>query len=346
MSDGAMLSLCSPSLARNWVPAAQMLAPESGRTSMLASPLRLLVWSRTVGADGSALTALTDERLVASVSFQGMDRNFIAFVSVSVANGSEMASFLTWEAFGVEGGQFWRPPWCGPFPQPRHYPRLWGAEFCLWFMLDEEGGCRDFCLVSSLILVFQWLVILLTDDPAISLTSFLAASKPRQVVIVSGRVRFCSFNSCRIVSGLFRPSMIWSLMLCCVQSSLQNWQVLASSLRLQRKSSNVSPSCCLRFRKFLRLTVVLICPSTWVLSTLMMATGSFFWLSQRPRLLTVLMVFGEKHRCRTSACVVGSSFWRPESLRYDALWSVQAMKSDHQACEPQGQVWASAPVRA
>ena len=46
----ARLSMCSPSARTNWGPAAQMSAPESGRTTMLASPLHVVTFIVMVGA--------------------------------------------------------------------------------------------------------------------------------------------------------------------------------------------------------------------------------------------------------------------------------------------------------
>ena len=49
-SELARLSMCSPSARTNWGPAAQMSAPESGRTTMLASPLHVVTFIVMVGA--------------------------------------------------------------------------------------------------------------------------------------------------------------------------------------------------------------------------------------------------------------------------------------------------------
>ena len=46
----------------------------------------------------------------ASSGLQGVDGNFVIFVSVAAANGFEMANLPAWAAIGFDGGTVRRPP--------------------------------------------------------------------------------------------------------------------------------------------------------------------------------------------------------------------------------------------
>ena len=69
--------------------------------------------------------------------------------------------------------------------------------------------------------------------------------------------------------------MIWSWMFFGVHLSEQKLQVLASSRKDTRKSSNVSPSCWTRLRKLRRSTDSLIWPCTYRSMAAMISVALF-----------------------------------------------------------------------
>ena len=84
------------------------------------------------------------------------------------------------------------------------------------------------------------------------------------------------------------PAMIWSRVFFCVQSSLQNLQVFASSLGETTKSSNISPSCCTRDVKACRSTDSLICPLTYASMAVIISLALLRCASVSPKFSTMV----------------------------------------------------------
>ena len=116
------------------------------------------------------------------------------------------------------------------------------------------------------------------------------------------------------VSPSTRPSMIWSRMFFWMQSAEQKLQVLASSRRDTKKSSNDSPGCCTRRRKFLRSTDSLIWPSTYRCMASTMEVTLPLCSTVRPRLSTMVSVSQEKHSVSAFTCLTWDSLSSPDKL--------------------------------
>ena len=109
-----------------------------------------------------------------------------------------------------------------------------------------------------------------------------------------------------------------------------NWHVLASSRRAMRKSSKVSPGCCVRHRKFLHSTDSFIWPSTYCCMTSTMCVASPRCSAVRPRLSTTVSVSQEKQSVRVCTCLAASWSFKPETLLYVSHRAFQALKSTPQ----------------
>ena len=155
----------------------------------------------------------------------------------------------------------------------------------------------------------------------------LAASCARHLVTAVSRVRFFSLSKSSMASPSVRPAMIWSRMFFCVQASSQKLHVFASSRRDTRKSSKVSPSCCIRDRKARLSTDSLICPLTYASIAVTISLILFRWSSVRPKLSTIVRVSLEKHRVRAWTCLSSDWALRPDRLRYACHCFFQALKS-------------------
>ena len=136
--------------------------------------------------------------------------------------------------------------------------------------------------------------------PAISALYFLAASWARHFEMVASRVRSFSHRRSLTVSPSMSPSMIWYLILFWVHASEQNLQVLASSLRLTKKSLNDSPCC-------------------WESS----------YDPQRFSTIVVIVSLEKQSVSARKTCLGWSSLSRPERLRYAGFSTL---------CPPEGQV--------
>ena len=108
--------------------------------------------------------------------------------------------------------------------------------------------------------------------------------------------------------------MIWSRIFFWVHSSEQKWQVLASSLRDMRKSSNDSPCCYVRCLKFLRSTDSLIWPSTYCCMASTMVLTLPLCSVVRPRLSTIVSVSREKQRVSACTCLAWGCLSSSERL--------------------------------
>ena len=127
------------------------------------------------------------------------------------------------------------------------------------------------------------------------------------MMITLAKVRSVSCKRCSVVSASNRPSIIWSRMFLLVQPLEQKLHVFTSSRRDTRKSSNASPTCCIRLRKFLRSTVSLTCPSTYRLMARMIDSTLLFSSSVNPRFRTIDNVSREKHNISACTCFCASS---------------------------------------
>ena len=124
-----------------------------------------------------------------------------------------------------------------------------------------------------------------------------------------------------------RPAMIWSRMFFCVHSSLQKLQVLASSRKDTRKSSNVSPSCWTRLRKLRRSTDSLICPCTYLSMAAMISVAFSRCSAVSPRLSTIVTVSREKHSVSAWTCLAFGWLSSPDRLKYASHYFFHALKS-------------------
>ena len=95
MSDGAMLSLMFAELGK------ELSARGTNVGTRVRQDVDVGFAVETTGVEQDcwgwrfSVDCVDGPKMVASASVQGMDRNFIDFVSVAAANGSEMASFPT-----------------------------------------------------------------------------------------------------------------------------------------------------------------------------------------------------------------------------------------------------------
>ena len=130
------------------------------------------------------------------------------------------------------------------------------------------------------------------------------------------RERFLSFSRSSTMSPSTRPAMIWSRMFFWVHASEQKLQVLASSRRDTRKSSNVSPSCWTRLRNLRRSTDSLICPCMYRSMAAMISVVFRSCSVVRPRLSTIVTVSREKHSVRAWTCLAFDWLSSPDRLKY------------------------------
>ena len=118
-------------------------------------------------------------------------------------------------------------------------------------------------------------------------------------------------NSCKcsMVSLSSNPSLIWSLIFFCTHKRLQKLHVFVISLRATKKSSKLSPGCCVRPRRLRRSMNLLIGPSMWCLIACIMVSTLFLCSSDNSRLLllTIMIVSLDKHRVSTCSFVAASS---------------------------------------
>ena len=145
----------------------------------------------------------------------------------------------------------------------------------------------------------------------IDLHCFLAASCARHMVMALSRDNSCCWSKYSTVSLSSNPSMIWSLTFFCTHKGLQKLHIFVISLRATKKSSKLSPGCCVRLRRLRRSTDSLIWPSMCHLIACIMVSTLFLCSSDSPRLLTMAMVSLDKHRVSTCTFVAASS---PASL--------------------------------
>ena len=124
-----------------------------------------------------------------------------------------------------------------------------------------------------------------------------------------------------------RPAMIWSRMFFWVHWSEQKLQVLASSRRDTRKSSNVSPSCWTRLRKLRRSTDSLICPCTYRSMAAMISVVFCSCSVVRPRLTTIVTVSREKQSVRAWTYLAFDWPSSPDRLKYASHCAFHALKS-------------------
>lgn len=144
---------------------------------------------------------------------------------------------------------------------------------------------------------------------------FFAASCALHIAMAASRVSSCCRSKCSTVSLSFSPSIIWSLMFLCAHWSEQKLHVFVSSLRATKKSSKLSPVCCLRLLKLRRSTDSLTWPSMWRLIARMIASTSFLCSSDRPRLLTIARVSLDKHKVNTCTLVSAPSSASPDRVQ-------------------------------
>ena len=162
----------------------------------------------------------------------------------------------------------------------------------------------------KLLSLSRWLLSLLSDGQdqfwtvILDCTALLfAASCALHVIMVASSVSSCCRSKCSTVSLSISPSIIWSLMLFCADWSKQKLHVLVSSLRATRKSSKLSPVCCLRLLRLRRSTDSLIWPSMWHFIARMIVSTSCLCSTDRPRLLTIARVSLDKHKVSTCTFV-------------------------------------------
>jgi hypothetical protein len=207
-----------------------------------------------------------------------------------------------------KAGHCRRPPGWKPEPHPGH---LWPP-----WLLPVSWCCRrTACMEVSGVAL------------ANSALWRLAASCARHLLTVVSRVRFFSLSKSSTVSPSARPEMIWSRIFFCVQASSQKLQVFASSRRETRKSSKVSPSCCVRDLKARLSTDSLICPLTYASMAVTISLTLFRCSSVRPKLSTMVSVSREKHRVSAWTCFSPSWVFKPDRLKYACHCFFQALKS-------------------
>ena len=144
---------------------------------------------------------------------------------------------------------------------------------------------------------------------------FFAASCALHIMMAASRVSSCCRSKCSTVSLSISPSMIWSLMFFCAHWSVQKLHVFVSSLRTTKKSSKLSPVCCLRLLKLRRSTDSLVWPSMWRLIARMIVSTLFLCSSDRPRLLTIARVSLDKRKVSTCTFVAAASSASPDSVQ-------------------------------
>ena len=136
MVDGMRLSGCSWSCCRRAVPATQMSAPESGRASTVAFPLRDDMWTLMVGAGSkvsggrslvdamSGMAEMTHAPGGVTVGEAGGVGGFRGWVGGDGVGLRPLQTLPKWPTFlhrwhvALKVGQRWRPPSWRPEPQP------------------------------------------------------------------------------------------------------------------------------------------------------------------------------------------------------------------------------------
>ena len=144
---------------------------------------------------------------------------------------------------------------------------------------------------------------------------FFVASCALHVVMAASRVSSCCRSKCSMVSLSISPSIIWSLMFFFAHWSEQKLHVFVSSLRATKKSSKLSPVCCLRLLQLQCSTDSSSWPSMWCLIARMIVSTSFLCSTDRPRLLTIARVFLDKHKVSACTFVSVSSLASPDNVQ-------------------------------
>jgi len=152
---------------------------------------------------------------------------------------------------------------------------------------------------------------------------FFAASCARQMVMAASRNKCGCWSRCSTVSLSSSPSIIWSLVFFRIHWLIQKLQVFVNSLRATKKSSKVSPGCCVQLCRFRHSTDSLIWQTMCRLSVLIMASTSFLCSSDKPRLLTIARVSLNKHK--VSTCTCGS--FTGQSYSKNIHYAIHASKS-------------------
>lgn len=203
--DGRRFSWCSPSCVNKWIPAAEISAPESGRASTTVDLLRDVKLIVTEGA-----------RLMMAATFM-FDMRTLVLLSLG---GLAWCACLSWQTLAkwpvfwhkqvwLYAGHCLRQPGCWLGPQPWHTGTV---------MLLFRWALLRLCTVSE-----AWLRLV------ISTRCFLTASCAWHLEMA---VDSCESFSCRrvsMMSGSWRPSIIWSRMFFSRHVLLQNLHVFASS---------------------------------------------------------------------------------------------------------------------
>ena len=138
MVDGRRLSGCSWSCCRMAVPATQMSAPESGRASTVAFPLRDDMWTLMVGAGSkvsggrSLVDAMSGVAEMARVPSGVTVGGFCGWVGGGGGSLRPLQTLPKWPTFlhrwhvALKAGQRWRPPSLRREPQAGQGLLGWG----------------------------------------------------------------------------------------------------------------------------------------------------------------------------------------------------------------------------
>ena len=109
--------------------------------------------------------------------------------------------------------------------------------------------------------------------------------------------------------------------------SLQKLHVFNNSRRATKRSSKLSPGCCMCRHRLCCSTDSLTWPSMWRLIAVIMLSTSFICSAVRPRLVTMERVSLNQQSVNTYTLVSADFPLNPDRVVYDSHWDIHASKS-------------------